>query len=237
MENTAPQPAPQGAPPQTAAPSPFAAPAQATPVIPEPPPIASPFAAPAQTAPAPAAQNAADTGDTSYLDDVSAREPLIKPCTVPGVVTALAAKTSSTGNPFLSISVQLYGEKMVFENGDPVGMGKRLTSSVFASSKTDEGLKRTGRQLKNLLLALHNVPLDGKEDAAYKGWPPAQKIGLVPAAAGAAFSLAAFEPGDRWTGTKVMVEVRAGKDMDGARRNEFNLLAASTKPVERKPRS
>ena len=193
---------------------------------------ASPFAAAATTAAADAP--AAQEGDTSFLDNTSAREPLVKPGTVPGVVTAVLAKVSSSGNPFLSITGQLFGDHMVFEDGTPVSAGRRFTATVFASSKSEEGLKRTGRQLKNTLLALLNVPLDGKEDAAYSALPREQKIALV---GGGQFSLSAFEPVDKWAGTKVLVQVKLGKDMDGEPRNEFSLLAASTKPVERKGRS
>lgn len=221
---------------QPASQSPFAAPTQPPPTTPPPTaptgaaPPPSPFSAPAQTAPAPPSAPAGDVGDTSFLDGVTAREPLVKNCTVPGVVTALEVKESTSGNPFLSLAVQLYGNEMKYEDGTPVSLGKRLTSSVFASSKTPEGLQRTGRQLKNTLLALRDVPLDGKEDAAYKAWAPAQKIGLVN---GSAFNLAPFRAQD-WSGTKVLVEVRKGRDMDGNPRNEFHLLAASTKAVERK---
>ncbi len=225
-----------GTPPPPPAPSPFAG---------TPAPV-SPFAAPTAGAPAPFSPEdlagASAAGDTSFLDEVPSHEPLIKNCVVPGVITALEVKTSpTTGNAYLAIAVQLYGDKMVNETGDPVPPGKRLTSMLFASSKTDEGLKRAGRTLKNTLLALHNVPLDGKgdqqPDVVYKGWPQHQKIALVPTpSGGAGFSLAPFAPGEKWVGTKVLVEVRTGKDMDGNRRNEFNLLAAATKPVERKGR-
>lgn len=214
--------------------SPFAAPAATPPpaAAPAPAPAPSPFAAPAQAAPAPAAPPTETLGDTSFLDNITAREPLIKNCIVPGVVTALEVKESSSGNPFLSLAVQLYGDDMQYDDGTHVPPGKRLASSVFASSKTPEGLQRTGRQLKNLLLALANVPLDAAADGTYKAWPPAQKVGLV---AGNTFSLAPFRRD--WTGTKVLVEVRKGKDMDGNPRNEVNLLAFSTKRVERKGRA
>ena len=119
-------------------------------------------------------------------------------------------------------------------DGTPVSPGKRLTSSFFASAKDEEKLRMTGRKLKNLLLALHNIPLDGKEDAAYQALPTAEKILRT---GPLSLSLSAFEPPSKWEGTKVMVQVKTGKDMDGEPRNEFALLAASTKPVERKPRT
>ena len=50
------------------------------------------------------------------------------------------------------------------------------------------------------------------------------------------WSFHALLPTTKWVGTKVMVQVTTGKDMDGNPRNEFTLLAASTKPVERKNR-
>lgn len=207
-----------------------------TPAAPAAPAPTSPFAAPPAGTSAIAATGAtaAEVGDTSFLDHVSAREPLMRSGVFPGVIAAMAVKTSNTsGNAFLSISVTLYGEKMMLENGDPVSPGKRLTSSFFSSSKTEDGLRIVGRKLKNILLALHDVPLDGKEDATYAAWPPVQKVAR---ASFDSLSLNAFEPTDKWVGTKVMVDVRGGKDMDGNPRNEFNLLAASTKPVERKGR-
>lgn len=195
----------------------------------------SPFAAPAQTAPPAASPATEPIGDTSFLDGVSSREPLVKNTTVQGKVNALEIKESSAGKPFISIAVQLYGDKMVYEDGTPVSPGKRLTTTVFASGKTPEQVQRTGRTLKNLLLALHNVPLDGKEDGVYKAWPPQQKIGLISMPDGTqGFSLTPFA-GD-WADKPVMVEVRKGRDMDGNPRNEFVLLAAATKPVERKGR-
>lgn len=197
-------------------------------------PAPSPFAAPATTAAAPAPSAAPIEGDTSFLDNTSSREPLVKPCVTQGVVAAIPAKTSATGNPYLSVTVSLFGDKLVFEDGTPVSPGKRLTSSFFASAKDEEKLRMTGRKLKNLLLALHNIPLDGKEDAAYQALPTAEKILRV---GPLTLSLSAFEPESKWVGTKVMVQVKTGKDMDGEPRNEFALLAASTKPVERKPRA
>lgn len=210
-------------------PSPFAAsPPGAS--APQPPP-ASPLAAPPGGAPA--------AGNTSFLDEVPSTEPLIKSCTVPGVLVGLDAKESATGNPFLSVAVQIYGDKMVNEQGDSVGMGKRLTTTIFASSKNEEGIKRTGRVLKNTLLALYNVPLNGQGDAhpdvVFKGWPADRKPALQSGPNGSGvFDLAPFRPADKWIGTKVMVEVRTGKDSDGNRRNEFNLLAAATQPTRAK---
>lgn len=199
---------------------------------------ASPFAAPATTATADA-PTAAQEGDTSFLDNLSATEPLIKPCVVPGVIGQLALKTASNGNPFVSIAVQLYGEKMLFEDGTPVSPGKRLTSSVFASSNSEEWLRLTGQELKGLMLALYDVPLDSKADAAYSAWPAAQKPkGPTRTATGFVFDMSCLEPTDKWTGTKVMVSVKIKKNKQtGESRNEFSLLAASTKAVERKGRS
>jgi len=216
----------------TAPASPFASPATTTAP-------ASPFAAPATTAtPATPAQDT-PTGDTSFLDNLSAREPLIKPCIVPGVIVALSLKTASNGNPFVSISVQLFGDKMVFEDGTPISAGKQLTSSVFASSNSEEWLRLTGQELKGLMLALHDVPLDAKADATYASWPPSQKpTGPVRQGASFVFNMSCLEPTDRWVGTKVLVQVKAKKNKQtGETRNEFTLLAPSTKPVERKGRA
>ena len=199
---------------------------------------ASPFAAPAQTAPAAPPSPTTEVGDTSYMDSVASTEPLIQPCTVQGVVVALEEKTSASGTPFINVAVQLYGDKMVFADGSPVSPGKRLQSTLFLSAKDEEKFKRTARQVKNFALALRNVPLDGKEEAAYKAWPPAQKIGVLGVPGGGlAASTASLQPLSQWIGTKVMVQIQKGKDMDGNPRNEFHLLAAATKPVERKARS
>lgn len=202
-------------------------------------PSTSPFAAPAQTAAPVAAPATAEVGDTSYMDNVASSEPLVKPCTVPGVIVALDEKVSATsGNPFLSLAVQIFGDKMVFEDGSPVSPGKRLQTTLFLSAKDEEKFKRTARQVKNFTLALRNVPLDGKEEATYKAWPPSQKIGVVAAPGGGlSATLVSLQPLSQWIGTKVLVQVSKGKDMDGVPRNEFSLLAASTKPVERKARS
>lgn len=204
-------------------------------------PAASPFAAPAQAAPAPPATPTTEVGDTSYMDNVSSQEPLIKPCTVPGILVQCEEKVSATsGNPFLNLAVQLYGDNgtMKYEDGSPVPQGKRLLGSLFLSAKDEEKFKRTARQVKNFVLALRNVPLDGKEEAAYKAWPPTQKVGVLPAPGGGLMaSLASIQPLSQWVQAKVMVQVTKGKDMDGNPRNEFHILAQSTKPVERKARS
>lgn len=199
----------------------------------------SPFAAPAQSAPPPAEAPATEAGDTSFLDGVSSQEPLIKPCTVKGVIVTFEEKVSATsGNPFFNLAVQLYpddAQPAVYDDGTKVPQGKRLQSTMFLSSKTEEGFKRTGRAAKNLALALRDVPL-AAGDAAYKAWPPAQKVGVVNHNGVFAVSTASFQPVSQWIGTKVMVQVTKGRDMDGNPRNEFNLLAASTRPVERKAR-
>lgn len=220
----------------TAQQSPFAAPSGAAPTPATPTASASPFAAPAQTA-APAAPVATtDVGDTSYFDTVASNEPLVKPCTVPGVIVAIEEKTSATsGNPFVNLAVQLYGNEMKYEDGTPCPPGKRLQSSLFLSAKDSDKFKRTARQVKNFALALWNIPLDGKEEAAYKALPPQQKLGVVATPTGTlTATIAALQPLSQWVSTKVMVQVSKGKDMDGNPRNEFSILAASTKPVERK---
>lgn len=195
---------------------------------------ASPFAAPAvaQSAP-PSATATNDPGDTSYYDNTASQEPLVKPCTVPGSVVLFDAKTSEAGKPFLNIAVQLWGEGMVLTNGDPVSPGKRLQQTFFLSGKDAEKFKRTARSIKNLLLALRNIPLtrDGKaEHDAYLALPKEQKLSNPRLNPDGSLTQdpGAFLPGDQWVGTKVLVEVRQGKDMDGNPRNEFNLLAAST---------
>jgi len=196
---------------------------------------ASPFAAPAQTAPAPTAPASAEVGDTSYMDSVSSQEPLIKPCTVPGKLVQIEEKVAGSGNTYLNLAVQLYGDKMVFEDGSPVPPGKRLLGTLFLAAGDAEKFKRTARNVKNFVLALRDVPLDGKEEATYRAWPPTQKVGVLPAPGGGLMaSLASIQPLSQWLEARVMVHVTKGKDMDGQPRNEFNILAASTKPVERK---
>lgn len=224
-------------------PSPFATPAQApTPPAPAP----SPFAAPAQAAPAPTTPQTTDYGDTSFLDETPTREPLIKSCVVPGIVRITEPKENpENGKQSVFVAVQLYGEKMVFENGDPVSPGKRLVSTFYAPIDTPEKRERTETKLKNLLLALNDVPLTlaKTEMAIYKAWPPEKKIGYLlpgekhPELKTPKLTLHAFLPTNRWDGTKVLVKVSGGKDMDGNPRNEFTLFAASTPVTERKGRS
>lgn len=202
---------------------------------------ASPFAAPAQEAPAPAVPQASDAGDTSYFDSVASQEPLIKGCTVPGILVQCDEKVSQTsGNPFLNLAVQLYPEegKAVYDDGTPVPQGKRLLGTLFLSAKDEEKFKRTARQVKNFVLALRDIPLDGREETAYKALPPEQKLGVVRQQTGAvSATLNCVQPLSQWIGRKVLVQITKGKDMDGAPRNEFSLLAASTKPREQKGRS
>jgi len=195
----------------------------------------SPFAAPAQSQSAPPSQVAStDPGDTSYYDNLPSQEPLVKPCIVPGNITSFEVKTSEgSGKPFINIAVQLFGEGMVLTNGDPVSAGKRLFTTVFLSGKDAEKFKRTGRAVKNLVLALHNIPLtrDGKaEAAAYAALPVAQKLANPTLNPDGSLTQnpSAFLPGDQWIGTKVLVSVRLGQDMDKVPRNEFDLLAQST---------
>lgn len=211
---------------QPAAASPFTAPA----------PAASPFAAPAQTAPASTAPVTTDVGDTSYFDTVASTEPLIKPCVVQALLNSIEDKVSAaSGNPFINLSVKLFGNDMKFEDGTPCPMGKVLVGSIFLSAKDAEKFKRTARQVKNFALALWNIPLDGKEEAAYKALPPEKKLGVVGSPSGTVTAtIAPLLPLSQWVGTKVMVQITKGKDLDGNPRNEFNLLAASTKPAERK---
>lgn len=231
----APAPAPTPAPASAPA-SPFAAPAAAPAPTAAAPAPTSPFAAPATTAAVPPAGAPAAQGDTSFLDNLSAMEPLVKPCTAPGVIAALALKQASNDNPYVSITVQLYGDKMVYEDGSPVSPGKRLTSSIFAATSSEDYLRLTGSELKGLILALHDIPLDKNADAAYQALPVTEKpTGPARTPAGFVFNLGCLEPTDKWTGTKVMVAVKVRKNKQtGEARNEFSLLAASTKPVERK---
>lgn len=205
----------------------------------------SPFAAPAQTAPTAAspATEPAEMGDTSYLDNVPSSEPTIKPCTVPGVVRSFEIKEGQSGDAYINIAVQVYGDKMVNELNEPVSPGKRLTTSIFPFSKAEkESIDRKGRDLRNLLFALYDVPLDGNEMKVFATWPPTQKPGMLKpktlpdGTQRVAWSLFPFNPTSKWTDTKVMVQIRKGKDMDGNPKTEFSLLAASTKPVERKGR-
>lgn len=221
--------APGGVPTSAAPATPTAPPASAAPPAP------SIFVAPAQSA------ATASVGDTSYLDNLSIQEPLIKPCHVPCVITAFENKTAENGNPFVSITVQLYGDKMVFENGDPCPVGKRLTSSVFASSNSTEWLHLTGQELKGLILALHNIPIENlkQAQAAYVALPPAQKpLGPMQRGASLVFDMGCLEPTSQWVGVKAMAHIKIRKNKQtGDSRNEFSLLAAATKPVERKARS
>lgn len=177
-------------------------------------------------------------GDTSFLDDTPAREPLIKFCVVPGAIQSLEVKEAEDADKSdrINISVQLYGDKMVREDGAPVPIGKRLSTTMFFPISTPEKLDKTKEKIKNLLLALYDVPLTGKEDAVYQSWPPQQKLGFfkpTPERPQPRLSFHALRARD-WSGVRVMVQVRKGTDMDGNPRNEFNLLAASTKPAERK---
>jgi hypothetical protein len=200
----------------------------------------SPFAAPATTQAAPAPSPEVDLGDTSYLDNVPSQEPLLKPCTVPGIVRLIEVKQSAGGDDYLSITVQVYGDKMINEIGQPVAPGKRLTSSLFPFSKAlKEQIDAKGRDVRNLLFALRDVPLNGQEMKVFATWPPAERPGLlkpkdVDDGSGnvvqrVAWSLYAFQPVSKWTETKVLVNVSIRKDKrDNSTRNEFNLLAAST---------
>ena len=203
----------------------------------------SPFAAPATTAASEAAAPPVEMGDTSYLDNVASREPILKPCTVPGGITSFEIKQSQGGDDYIAISVQVFGDKMVNMLGQPVSPGKRISSSVFPFSKPDrDKVDRKGRDLRNLLFALRDVPLDGNELKVFATWPAERRPGILkpkPQIDGSQripWSLHAFLPTSQWVDKKVMVQVKAGTDMDGEPRNEFVLLAASTKPVERKGR-
>jgi hypothetical protein len=210
--------------------APATAPAPATP------PPTSPFAAAATTAASAPPSATPAPGDTSFLDNLASVEPLVKPCIVPGVVAALALKTASNDNPYVAITVSLYGEHMAYEDGSPVSPGKRLSSSVFAATSSEDYLRLTGSELKALILALHDIPLDKNADAAYQALPVTDKpTGPARTATGFVFNMGCLEPVDKWTGTKVMVAVKVRKNKQtGEARNEFSLLAASTKPVEKK---
>ena len=147
----------------------------------------------------------------------------------------------ATQKQSVSIAAQLYGESMVYDNGDPVPVGKRLTTTLFVPLDTPEKKALSERKLKNLYLALNNVPLDKQETAVYASWPSSRKLGLLMPSEekNRPFPLWSFhglQPTERWAGTKVLVRVTVGKDMDGNPRNEFTLLAASTKQAERKAR-
>jgi hypothetical protein len=229
-ENTAPTPSPFAAP---AAPAPAPAPASA--------PTTSPFAAPAQPGPAATEAPTPDLGDTSYLDTVPATEPLIKACTVPGIIRSFEIKSGQSGDDYISMAVQVYGDNMVNERGEPVAPGKRLTTMLFPFSKNvKEQVDRKGRDLRNLLFALYNIPLDGNEMKAFATWPREQKPGvfkpkdMADGSQRIAWSLYPFQPASKWLDKKVMVQVRKGTDMDGNPKNEFSLLAESTKPTARK---
>ena len=197
----------------------------------------SPFAAAAQTA-LTSAPDTTDIGDTSYFDSVSSTESLVKPCTVPGVLVQCDEKVSATsGNPFLNLAVQLYPDddrKAMFDDGTTVPQGKRLLGTLFLSAKDEEKFKRTARNVKNFVLALRNIPLDANAEAAYKALPLEQKLGVLRTPLTVCATLNCVSPLSQWVGTKVLVQVTKGKDMDGNPRNEFVLLAASTPAARRK---
>lgn len=202
------------------------------------PPPASPFAAQATSAPA-ASEAAVDYGDTSFLDNISSREPLVRNCFVQGTVSSIEARKNDEGKQRISLTVQLWGDNMLFDDGTPVSPGKRLSTTIYLPIDTDEKRARSERKLRNLLLALYDIPLNGSESAAYAALTPDKKIGwLAPndekGRTAPEFSLHVFSPPDKWAGTKVIVQVTLGKDMDGNPRNEFVLHAASTPPRKSK---
>jgi hypothetical protein len=168
------------------------------------------------------------TIDTTGLETISALEPLVNPGTyLLSVLTIVPHVDEGLGKVYwLDITTKLEESGVINQEGGQVNPGKYLRGRIFTAAK-DKGdgkypsrLQQIARDIKLLLLALNNIPVDKDADAKFAALPVSKRT---------------LEPYEQWTGVSVFGKVEIEKESTGKDGSTFppknnikKFMAAST---------